>query len=173
MKSKSSPPKPVKELIDTAKKALGARSLAQAVSAKWSPKERAWKISARKIKVNLDSSFPGHWRINMEWKMVPVPPKGDEILVVESTIGLYGIEVPALGGTEEEICLVRYDMSLAEAGPNLEPLGPHLNVHQPGKLQDKIHYKIPGLTRPEWQVAEILDFLLSDRLVDDLTDRLD
>lgn len=94
------------------------------------------------------------------------------MLLLESTIGLYGIKVPALGGTEEEVCLVRYDTSLLEAGANLEPLGPHLNVHQPGSLKDKVHYKIPGLATPEWHVGEILDFLLSDRLVKDLTNRL-
>ncbi|MEZ5077892.1 MAG: hypothetical protein R2725_10650 [Solirubrobacterales bacterium] len=173
MKSgKPSAPKPVKELAKIAKNALSARSLAPAVVCKYSPREPAWKISARQIEVDLDSSFPGSWRVNMGWTMVPVPPRSDEMLVTESSIGLYGVEVPALGNTEEEVCLVRYDCSLIEAGSTLEPLGPHLNVHQPGDLRDSVHYKIPGLADHEWQVGEVLDFLLSDRLVKDLKGRL-
>lgn len=170
--AKPSPPKEVKALVKSAKEALGARQLRPAVVSRYIPKERAWKISARNIDVSLDASFPGHWRVNMGWTMVPVPPRGDSMLMTESSIGLYGIKVPALGGGEKEVCLVRYDVSLTEEGSTLEPLGAHINVHQPGNLSDKIHYKIPGLAGHEWQVREVLDFLLSDRLASDLAGRL-
>lgn len=170
--AKPSPPKPVKEMVKTAKEALGAHQLRTAVVPLYLPKERAWKVRARNIAVKLDPSLPGHWRVNMGWTMVPLPPQEEEMLVTESSIGLYGVQVPALGGGEKEICLVRYDVSLTEQGPTLEPLGAHINVHQPGDLRDKIHYKIPGLSEREWQVGEVLDFLLSDRLVQDLTGRL-
>jgi hypothetical protein len=173
MKSaKPSQPKQVKEMVKSAKEALGTHQLQTAVVPQYLPKERAWKISARNIEVKLDPSFPGHWRVNMSWTMVPVPPRNDSMLVTESSIGLYGIKVPALGGGEKEVCLVRYDISLTKQGSTLEPLGPHINVHQPGNLRDKIHYKIPGLPDHEWQVGEVLDFLLSGRLVEDLTGRL-
>jgi hypothetical protein len=170
--SKPSAPKAVKEMASIAKRALNRHSLRPAVVCKYSPKEPAWKISARQIAVDLDSSFPGTWRVNMSWTMVPVPPRGEEMLVLESSIGLYAVKVPALGNTDDEVCLVRYDSSLTEAGSTLEPLGPHLNVHQPGELEDNVHYKIPGLPDHQWQVGEVLDFLLSDRLVKDLTGRL-
>jgi hypothetical protein len=166
-------PKAVKEIASKAKQALGQHNLPAAVVCNYLPKEPAWTVSARKIAVRLDPSFPGHWRLNMGWTLVPVPPSRDaEMLVTESSIGLYGVKVPALGDGENEVCLVRYDTSLTAAGTTLEPLGAHLNVHQPGGLQDKIHYKIPGLFDHEWQVSEVLDFLLSERLVKDLTDRL-
>lgn len=170
--AKPNPPKPVKEVIQTAKEALGAHQLPSAVTSTYIAKEPAWRISARNIGVKLDSSFPGHWRLNMGWTVVPLPPAGDEMLITESSIGLYGVKVPALGGGDKEVCLVRYDVSLTEQGSTLEPLGPHINVHQPGDLRDKIHYKIPGLPDKGWQVRDVLDFLLSDRLVGDLTDRL-
>lgn len=67
---------------------------------------------------------------------------------------------------------MRYDISLTNQGSTLEPLGAHINVHQPRDLRDKIHYKIPGLPEYEWRVGEVLDFLLSDRLIEDLTGRL-
>jgi hypothetical protein len=173
MKStKPSAPKEVRALVKIAKEALGAHQLRPAVVTQYVQKDTAWKISARNIVVNLDASFPGHWRVNMGWTLVPVPPAGKSMLVTESSIGLYGVKVPALGGGDKEVCLVRYDLSLTEAGPTLEPLGAHINVHQPGSLRDKVHYKIPGLPHHEWQVREVLDFLLSDRLVKDLTNRL-
>src|SRR3954452_55967 len=114
--AKPSPPKPVKEMVKTAKEALGAHQLPTAVVPLYLPKERAWKVSARNIAVKLDPSLPGHWRVNMGWTMVPLPPQEEEMLVTESSIGLYGVQVPAFGGGEKEICLVRYDVSLTVQG---------------------------------------------------------
>lgn len=163
-------PKAVKELVREVSKALAARNLKRPVNAEYRPADPSWKVSARKIPIKLDPSFPGHWRLNMNWTLVPVPPDG-ELVVEESSIGLYGAKVPALGGDEREACLVRYDTSNSP-GPTLEPLGAHVNVFQPRRLEDKVHYKLPGLPEHGWSLTEVLDFLLSDRLVDDLTDRL-
>jgi hypothetical protein len=164
-------PKPVKQLVREVTDALGARNLARPVNAEYRPADPSWKVSARKIEVRLDSSFPGKWRLNMSWSLVPVPPDSD-LVVQESSIGLYGAKVPALGGGEEEVCLVRYDTSHSDPGPTLEPLGAHINVFQPRQLEDKVHYKLPGLPEHDWPLGEVLDFLLSARLVEDLTNRL-
>lgn len=174
MKSaKPNPPKRVKELAAEVRSALGSRNLARPVSCDIRlSSDPSWEVSARKIEVRLDPDFPGHWRLNMGWTLVPIPPT-KELVVLESSIGLYGAKVPVLGGGDEEVCLVRYDTSLSEAGPTLEPLGAHINVFQPGKLSDKVHYKLPGLHDHDWPLTEVLDFLLSPRLVHDLTDRLD
>ncbi|HEY5943534.1 MAG TPA: hypothetical protein VIT89_11835 [Solirubrobacterales bacterium] len=170
--SKPSQPKEVKALVKSAKEALNAHQLRPAVLSKYDQKTPAWKISARSIEVSLKGSIPGHWRVNMGWTLVPVPPRGASLVVTESSIGLYGVKVPGFGGGDKEVCLVRYDVSTTEGGSTLEPLGAHINVHQPGALKDKIHYQLPGLSEHEWQVREVLDFLLSDRLAGDLAGRL-
>ena len=59
-----------------------------------------------------------------------------------------------------------------EPGATLAPLGAHINVFQPGRLEDKVHYALPGHAEHEWQLPDVLDFLMSDRLVRDLTGRL-
>lgn len=108
----------------------------------------------------------------MSWTFTPIPAAPiPEIL--ESSVGLYCVGVPALGGGDKERCLVRYDVDNKLPGHNLGPLGPHLNVIQPGKLSDRVHYPLPGLTNVDWSVSEVLDVLLSDRLVEDLRGRLD
>lgn len=169
--AKPQQPKAVKELVRDVSAALGARNLTRPINAEYRPADPSWKVSARKIRVSLDPSFPGQWRLNMGWTLVPVPPEGD-LIVLESSIGLYGAKVPALGGGEDEVCLVRYDTSYSDPGATLEPLGAHINVFQPRRLEDKVHYKLPGLAEHDWPLSEVLDFLLSERLVQDLADRL-
>ena len=170
---KAEPPQPpaVKKLAAGVLSALGARNLSRPVRAVYVPGVPCWKVAAEKIEVRLDPSFPGRWRLNMSWTMVPIPPSGD-LVVQESSIGLYGAQVPALGGGGEEVCLVRYDTDLTEPGATLAPLGAHINVLQPGRLEDKVHYVLPGHADHEWRLPDVLDFLMSDRLVRDLTGRL-
>jgi hypothetical protein len=106
----------------------------------------------------------------MYWTLTAIPGE-DKLETLESSIGLYAVGVPMLGGSDER-CLVRYDTDNRRPGPHIGPLGPHLNVSQPGKLGDRVHYVLPGLAQPHWRLADVLDFLLSDRLVQDLTGRL-
>lgn len=169
----SSPPSPpeVKKLAADTRRVLGARNLPRPVRCVYVPGIPCWKVSAEKIEVRLHDSFPGHWRLNMSWMLVAIPPTG-ELTVQESSIGLYAAQVPALGGSDEEVCLVRYDTDLTEPGVALPPLGAHINVLQPRGLQDKVHYVLPGYSELDWRLSDVLDFLLSDRLVRDLTDRL-
>jgi hypothetical protein len=131
-----------------------------------------WKVAARGVHVKLDPGFPGRWRLNLSWTFAPVPAAPSPA-ILESSAGLYCVGVPALGGGEKERCLVRYDVDNKRPGHSLGPLGPHLNVTQPGKLADRVHYPLPGLALRAWSVSEVLDVLLSDRLVEDLRDRLD
>jgi hypothetical protein len=59
-----------------------------------------------------------------------------------------------------QIRKVRYDVDNKRPGHSLGPLGPHLNVAQPGKLADRVHYPLPGLAQMAWSVTEVLDVLL-------------
>jgi len=169
-----SEPKEVKQLAGTIAKELIRRKLT--VPVRIDPiridKVDHWQVQARGVQVTLDPTFPGHWRLNLSWTFTPVPAsRSPEIL--ESSAGLYCVGVPALGGGEQERCLVRYDIDNKRPGHSLGPLGPHLNVTQPGKLGDSVHYPLPGLAHAAWSVTEVLDVLLSDRLVEDLRGRLD
>jgi hypothetical protein len=168
-----SEPKPVKQLAGQVRKELIQRQLLAPVKIETARIDKVdhWKVVARAVGVKLDSGFPGHWRLNLSWTFTPVPAARDpEIL--ESSVGLYGVGVPALGGVDDECCLVRYDVDNKRAGHSLGPLGPHLNVMQPGKLQDHVHYPLPGIAKIPWTLSDILDVLLSGRLVEDLRGRL-
>lgn len=172
MRASAPLPPEVKQLAADTRRALGARNLPRPVRTVYVPGVPCWKVSAEKITVRLHDSFPGQWRLNMSWTLVPIPPTG-ELIVEKSSIGLSGAQVPALGGGDEEVCLVRYDTDLTEPGPALPPLGAHINVFQPRRLRDKVHYVLPGHSEHDWQLSDVLDFLLSDRFVRDLTDRLE
>jgi hypothetical protein len=172
--SRGGEPRPVKRLAAQIRAQLIRRQLETPVRARLKRIDKVdhWHVEARGVRVQLDPSFPGRWRLYLSWTFVPIPAS-DELAVLESSAGLYAVGVPALGGGEEERCLVRYDVDNARPGPHLAPLGPHLNVCQPGKLADRVHYALPGVARQPWGVADLLDVLLSNRLVEDLRDRLD
>lgn len=167
-------PKNVKQLAGQIRKELIQRQLVAPVRVKMTRIDKVdhWQVAARGVHVTLDPAFPGRWRMNLSWTFTPVPAAhSPEIL--ESSAGLYCVGVPALGGGDQERCLVRYDVDNKRPGHSLGPLGPHLNVAQPGKLADRVHYPLPGLAQAAWSVTDVLDVLLSDRLVEDLRDRLD
>jgi hypothetical protein len=167
-------PKEVKELAAQIHKELIRRRLIVPVSVKMKRIDKVdhWQVAARGVHVTLDPAFPGHWRLNLSWTFTPVPASRSPA-ILESSVGLYCVGVPALGGGDKEHCLVRYDVDNKRAGHSIGPLGPHLNVAQPGKLADRVHYPLPGLAQTAWSVTDVLDVLLSDRLVEDLRDRLD
>jgi hypothetical protein len=167
-------PKEVKERVRLIRNELIRRSLPAPVRAERTriDKVEHWKVEARKVRVTLDPAFPGQWLLNLSWTFTPVPAEQTPQLL-ESSLGLYCVGVPALGGGERERCLVRYDIDNKRSGHTFGPLGPHINVTQPGKLADRVHYPLPGLAQADWSVADVLDVLLSDRLAKDLRDRLD
>lgn len=167
-------PKDVKQLAGQIRKELIQRQLATPVRVEIARIDKVdhWKVSARAVHVTLDPGFPGHWRLNLSWTFTPVPAAHSP-QILESSAGLYCVGVPALGGGDEERCLVRYDVDNKRPGHSLGALGPHLNVTQPGKLSDRVHYPLPGLAQAPWSVSDVLDVLLSARLVEDLRDRLD
>jgi hypothetical protein len=163
-------PTPVKQQIKEAREALARKGLPQPLAPRRVRVDNVehWKVGARGIPVNIDSTLEGMWVLNMEWLFTPVPLGGLEI--VQSSVGLYVQGARGLGAGEA--CLVRYDVDNGATGTSLSPLGPHLNVAQPGRLRDKIHYPIPGVENGQWQVSKILDVLLSDRLAHDLATHL-
>ena len=168
-------PRPVKRLAGQIRTELISRGLETPVRTRQKRIDKVdhWHVEARGVRVQLDPGFPGRWRLHLSWTFAPVPAS-EELPVLQSSAGLYAVGVPALGGTDDqERCLVRYDVDNARPGPHLEPLGPHLNVCQPGKLGDRVHYPLPGVGSGPWAVTDVLDVLLSERLVEDLRDRLD
>jgi hypothetical protein len=168
-----SEPKNVKQFAGVIRKELIQRRLRAPVRVVKKPIDKVdhWTVGARTVHVRLDPGFPGHWRLNLSWTFTPIPAANTpEIL--ESSVGLYCVGVPALGGGDKERCLVRYDVDNKRPGHSLGPLGPHLNVIQPGKLSDRVHYPLPGLVKEAWSLSDVLDVLLSHRLVEDLRGRL-
>jgi hypothetical protein len=170
MTGKVSAPPAVRRMIKEAKDALASRNLEQPLSTQCRPVENVdhWKVSSKPIPVTIDSKLEGEWTLRMNWLFTPIPLGEPEI--VESSVGLYVRGAKRLGASE--VCLVRYDVDNDAPGTGLAPLGPHLNVIQPGPLCDKVHYPVPGVDGAGWAIGIILDILLSDRLARDLVKHL-
>ena len=166
-------PKPVKELVRAIRRELIRRRLPTPVQARLKRIDKVdhWHVEARGVYVTLGNDFPGSWRINLSCTFATIPRSG-AIQILESSAGLYAVGVPAFGRGGAERCLVRYDIDNKRPGVHLEALGPHLNVFQPGKLEDRIHYPIPGVDAAGWSFPSLLDVLLSERLIEDLRGRL-
>jgi hypothetical protein len=69
-------------------------------------------------------------------------------------------------------CLVRYDVDHRYNAPTGGFAAAHLNVLQPAKLEDRLHYPAIGLETATWDVKAVLSFMVSQRFWDDLRDRL-
>lgn len=162
-------PDVVKHTIKDARQALERRQLPRPLWAEIKRPEQVehWKIDSREIPVTIDKALEGMWTLEMEWLFTPVPGGGHELR--ESSVGLYVQGARGLG--PEKVCLVRYDVDNL-ASIHHPPLGPHLNVVQPGPLRDKVHYPVPGVASAQWDVERILDVLLSARLAADLVKHL-
>jgi len=171
MTGKVSEPPVVKRMLREAKKALASKGLQQPLSTQKVPRENVdhWKISSKPIPVTIDRALKGVWTLRMEWLFTPIPGGGDPE-VLQSSVGLSVQGAKGLGSTK--VCLVRYDVDNDAPGTGLAPLGPHLNVMQPGPLRDKVHYPVPGIDGARWDIGSILDILLSDRLARDLVKHL-
>jgi hypothetical protein len=61
-------------------------------------------------------------------------------------------------------CLIRYDTDSLGVGTHLQTL-----QFQP--LDDHIHWTLPGLIVDEWRFNDVLTFLFSRELADELKDR--
>lgn len=170
MTRKASEPPVVKRMMREVRKALASRSLVQPLSVQTVPRDHVdhWRISSKPILVTIDPTLEGAWILRMSWLFAPIPLGDPEI--VESSVGLYVHGAKRLG--VDEVCLVRYDIDNDAPGTGLAPLGPHLNVMQPGPLCDKVHYPVPGVDSAGWDVGSILDILLSGRLASDLVKHL-
>jgi hypothetical protein len=110
----------------------------------------------------LPRALAGDWYLTAKWTYRNVPAARGEAELIESSIGLnvdHGF-VPQSGRQ----CLIRYDT---------DPLGfgTHLQVLQFSPLDDHIHWQLPGLAVEAWSFEAVLEFLLSQPLVDDLQSR--
>jgi hypothetical protein len=170
MNGKASEPPVVKRMMRDARKALAARNLVQPLTIRTVPVDHVehWKISSKHIPITVHNKLEGQWTLRMEWLFTPIPRGDPELL--QSSVGLYVQGVKQIGASD--VCLVRYDVDNKEPGTSLAPLGPHLNVMQPGPLCDKVHYPVPGVDGTGWDVGSILDILLSARLAGDLVKHL-
>jgi hypothetical protein len=111
---------------------------------------------------------PGRWHLHLRWIVEP-DPAGGEPLLVESSLGLH-LAPPLTEGAES--CFVRYDIDHRASAPTAGISAAHLNVLQPGRVLDKVHYALPGVRLNEWPLEEVLALFLSSRLREDLHGRL-
>jgi hypothetical protein len=114
--------------------------------------------------------LPGRWYLQMRW-LVSGDPAGKEAQVVESTISLNVTDSSLTEGLSTQ-CLVRYDIDHRLTAPTAGFSPAHLNVLQPGRLEDRLHYPAVGLDIPTWDIRAVLSFLLSQRFWDELLNRL-
>jgi hypothetical protein len=113
--------------------------------------------------------LPGDWYLMLEWQYFPTPGSDDASLLY-ATISLNVGGITATSGIDTD-CLVRYDIERRPGSRFGVSNGAHVNVLQPRTLDDRAHYPMFGSTS-EWPLAQVLDFLLSDGLDDDLEGHL-
>lgn len=112
---------------------------------------------------------PGRWYLHMSWQCATEPVSGDGVLRV-SSIGL-NVDGPLTAGLSTQN-VVRYDVD-RRASERTDQFGAsHVNVLQPVPLQDHVHYAVFHDESHEWPVEEVLGFLVSDVLHDDLRKRM-
>jgi hypothetical protein len=112
-------------------------------------------------------SYPvaGQWTLHMAWTVRRDPAGGDSVLW-RSSIGLNVRGVPF--APTRSTCLVRYDVDMGRTGPNLAPLGAHLNVLQPEPLGDRLHFPVLAADR-RWTAREVIDLFLSSEFTADMS----
>lgn len=114
--------------------------------------------------------LPGEWTITMSWVVATDPEPTGEPQLVESAISL---NLSSDLTSNRPRSLVRYDIDhRALTSPTHKYSPAHLNVLQPGLLEDNVHYPIVGLPLQEWPVEAVVDFLFSDELRADLDGRV-
>jgi len=115
--------------------------------------------------------LPGDWSLRMYWLVANDPQSGQAPQLVESAISL-NVESPFTEPFSTR-CLIRYDIDhRALTSPTHKYSPAHLNVLQPGSLEDHAHYPIVGQPLEEWPVDLVVEFLLSDELRADLAGRI-
>lgn len=117
------------------------------------------------IDVTLNPSVTGRWSLHLAWTLRRVPR--DEPIVWQSSFGLDVRGLP-FGDTDRAVSFVRYDVDNSRRGHTLAPLGPHLNVLQPPPMVDAIHFPTLSTSDGGWAVRDVLDFLLSSALAEEL-----
>jgi hypothetical protein len=114
--------------------------------------------------------LPGRWYLKMNW-LISGDPGGGDAEVIESTMSLNVEESPLTADLSTQ-CLVRYDVDHRLTAPTVGFSAAHLNVLQPGGLEDRLHYPAIGLDVPTWDIKAVLSFFLSARFWNDLGERL-
>ena len=153
--------------------ALATRNLDRGLRTAWVREDGVQMLVVQttvRIPVQLARPLPGRWSIHLSWLFEPVPPDGDYHLL-RSSFGLNvaGLTDPAVAEIQN---LVRYDVDNARPGPDGRPLGRHINVWQPGSIEDNVHYPTLGVNGEGWTVDEVLTFFLSDTFAADLDGRI-
>jgi hypothetical protein len=157
------------EIARTARKALQALGLPTAVDKQAVVEEGVehWEAFSTSPIVLPNRPLPGRWYLRMSW-LVSGDPGGQEAQLIWSSMSLGGD-----GDLTENLttdCLVRYDVDHRATAPTAGFSAAHLNVLQPGKLEDRMHYPAIGLDVPTWDIRAVLTFLTSPRFWDDLSD---
>ena len=156
-----------------ARAALKSHNLAPAVDTRFlrdSDGVETWEAYTTQRVMLPNRPVDGNWYVEMYW-LVWSDPAGGSASVVESSISLNVVD-SSLTNALSKKCLVRYDVDNRADAPTMQFSPAHLNVLQPGKLDSHIHYPVIGLDSHDWDVKNVLGFFLSDRLWQDLADRL-
>lgn len=159
------------EIARKARKALQAHKLPTAVDKRAVVEDGVehWLAFSTTPIVLDNRPLPGRWYLQMKWLVAGDPAGGEPPLILSS------ISLNVEGKLTENMttdCLVRYDVDHRATAPTtgFSPL--HLNLLQPGKLEDRMHYPAIGLEIQTWDIPTVLNFLLSTRFWDELRDRL-
>jgi hypothetical protein len=127
-----------------------------------------WEAFSTSPIVLPNRPLPGRWYLPMRW-LVSGDPAGLQADVIESSMSL-NVEGPLTEGLSTE-CLIRYDVDHRATAPTAGFSPAHVNVLQPGKLEDRLHYPAIGLDVPTWDIKSVASFLLSPRFWDELRER--
>lgn len=107
----------------------------------------------------INSPRQGAWSLTSYWRYVADPRETDHAILLESSVGLNVSDHP-LEGSEDEVCVVRYDLDRTRT-PAL-----HLNVLQPGPIQDRAHWSLPSNEIKEWDARLVFTYLVTDAFDD-------
>jgi hypothetical protein len=116
--------------------------------------------------IDVPLGLPGRWFLKLSWSFWSDPTDSKQVEMFQSSISL-NVESALTDGLGTK-CLVRYDVDRRDTRRTGDFGVAHLNVLQPGAIEDKAHYPLPGATVDEWPLADVLRFFRSDVLRDDL-----
>jgi hypothetical protein len=106
----------------------------------------------------------GRWAVELRL-IYDAEPAAGEVFVRKGSLGLAWETDPEQGPDS----FMRYDVDVDNVVVLGEPC--HLNVRQETPFDDRIHFRLPGLSITEWSLEPTLQYLCSSELRDELRAR--